>query len=328
MKTAVGLGASVLMAIATAVAFAHRTPPPLAAPTQGVEKTHFNTLTLTGERLLVAGALGEILYSEDQGSSWKLATLDHNRQALLVDVAFANDKKNGFAVGHEGWILRTQDGGSSWKEVAFDKENGEPLMSIAQLPSGEWITVGSFGRALISPDQGQTWNKLELPAEVEDKHLSRIAHSEDGRHWLITGERGLVLESNDAGHSWQLVPPFYNGSLYNAMALPDGGWLAYGMRGNVFFRTQADGPWSRANVNAPISFYGHTRLGDGSIVLAGQGGMLAISSDGGKSFVLRKVAGRATLTDVLQNPQGKTWIASTAGLQVLPTLSSSEGSPQ
>ena len=147
MKTAVGIGAAALVAFASALAFAPRTPPPLAPTTIGVERTHFNAISLNGERLLTAGAMGEILYSDDKGAHWSPAKLNQDRQALIVSMAFAPDKKLGFAVGHEGWILRTKDGGSSWEEVAFSKENGEPLMSIARLPSGDWITVGAFGRA-------------------------------------------------------------------------------------------------------------------------------------------------------------------------------------
>src|SRR5699024_4683411 len=141
---------------------------------------------------------------------------------------------HGMAVGHEGWILHTTDGGLSWTEVAFDEKNGEPLMGVARMPSGSWITVGAFGRALRSSDQGAHWEPLALPASVEDKHLNRIVGSPDGQRWLIVGERGLVLHSDDGGESWQEVAPFYDGSLYNALALPGGGWLAYGMRGNVF----------------------------------------------------------------------------------------------
>lgn len=326
MKTAVGLGAAALMAIAITVAFAHRTPPPLAPTKMGVESSHFNTLSFTGERLLAAGAMGEILYTDDQGTKWNLAKVDKDRQALLVDVQFSADQKTGFAVGHEGWILRTQDGGSTWQEMAFDEKNGEPLMSITQLPSGDWITVGAFGRAMLSKDQGQSWERLELPAEVEDKHMNRIAHSQDRQQWMIVGERGLVLMSHDGGISWTLEPEFYNGSFYNIMPMDNGGWLVYGMRGNIFLKASADAPWSKSSMSAPVSFYGHTRTQDGSIVLAGQGGMLAISSDNGKSFTLQKVQGRSTLTDVVQNAQGKGWIASAAGIQSLPVLEKIEPS--
>ena len=69
MKTAVGIGAAALVAFASALAFAPRTPPPLAPTTIGVERTHFNAITLNGERLLTAGAMGEILYSDDKGAN-------------------------------------------------------------------------------------------------------------------------------------------------------------------------------------------------------------------------------------------------------------------
>ena len=206
MKTAVGIGAAALVAFASALAFAPRTPPPLAPTTMGVERSHFNTVTQVGDRLLAAGALGEILYSDDKGTHWLQAQLKEQRQALIISMAFAPDRKTGFAVGHEGWILRSKDGGSTWEEVAFSKENGEPLMSIARLPSGDWISVGAFGRAITSRDNGQTWEPLALPAEVEDKHMNRIASTEDGKHWLIVGERGLVIRSEDSGTSWQIEP--------------------------------------------------------------------------------------------------------------------------
>lgn len=318
MKTAVGIGAAALVAFASALAFAPRTPPPLAPTTIGVERTHFNAISLNGDRLLTAGAMGEILYSDDKGAHWSPAKLNQDRQALIVSMAFAPDKKLGFAVGHEGWILRTKDGGSSWEEVAFSKENGEPLMSIARLPSGDWITVGAFGRALESKDGGQTWQALTLPAEVEDKHLNRIVSSADQQHWLIVGERGLVIKSDDGGATWQIEPAFYNGSFYNAMPTKEGGWLIYGMRGNIFLQATAGAPWTKSEVAAPVSFFGHAQEQDGTIVLVGQGSMLGISKDGGKSFTLERAKGRATLTDIVLTGAAQGWISSDAGLQPFP----------
>lgn len=318
MKTAVGIGAAALVAFASALAFAPRTPPPLAPTTIGVERTHFNTITQVGDRLLTAGAMGEILYSDDKGTHWTGAKLSQDRQALLVSVAFAPDKKTGFAVGHEGWILRTKDAGSTWEELAFSKENGEPLMSIARLPSGDWITVGAFGRALESKDGGQTWQPLTLPAEVEDKHMNRIVSSADQQHWLIVGERGLVLKSDDAGATWQTEPAFYNGSFYNAMPTRQGGWLIYGMRGNVFLQATPGEAWAKSQVPAPVSFFGHAQEADGTIVLVGQGSMLGLSKDGGKSFTLERAKGRATLTDIVLTNANSGWMSSDAGLQPFP----------
>lgn len=318
MRTPVGIAVTVLMALGAAQAFAPRATPPLAATRLAVDRMQLNTLVASKAGLVTGGELGNLLYSTDQGKDWTRAKVSNDRQALINQISFAPDGLHGMAVGHEGWILRTTDGGVSWKEVAFEEKNGEPLMSVARLPSGAWIAVGAFGKALRSDDEGARWTPLALPASVEDKHLNRIVGSSDGQRWLIVGERGLVLHSGDAGQSWRVMEPFYNGSLYNALALPDGGWLAYGMRGNIFHSDGDLGPWSRSEIPVQASFYSHAVTPDGKIILVGQGSVMATSSDGGRHFTLSRAKGRTSLTDLLLLPDGKGWLSSDTGLQAFP----------
>lgn len=322
MRTPVGVAMSALVALASIQAFAPRETPPLAASQLPVQRMHVNTLAQSKAALLAGGELGHLIFSRDEGKTWLPAGLPNDRQALINQISIARNGLDGVAVGHEGWILRTSDGGLSWREVAFAEKNGEPLMSVAQLPSGAWIAVGAFGRALISDIRGEQWSRLNLPAEVEDKHLNRVVSSSDGRSWLIVGERGLVLRSEDGGNVWTVLPPFYKGSFYNAVQLKDGAWLVYGMRGNAFRSADGVSTWERANISAAASFFGHSLAADGLLTLVGQGSLMATSSDGGRNFELTRAAGRATLTDVLQRSDGG-WIASDAGLQPLPAHSAS-----
>ena len=317
MRTPVGVAMSALVALASVQAFAPRATAPLAASHLPVQRMHLNTLSQSKAALLAGGELGHVLFSRDEGKTWLPASLSKDRQALINQISFAANGLDGVAVGHEGWILRSNDGGLSWREVAFDEQNGEPLMSVAQLPGGAWVAVGAFGRALISDAKGEQWSRLALPAEVEDKHLNRIVSSADRHTWLIVGERGLVLRSDDGGQGWTVLPPFYKGSFYNAAPLKDGAWLVYGMRGNAFLSADGVGAWERAAIPAAVSFFSHMLAADGRLTLVGQGSLLASSSDGGRSFQLARAAGRATLTDVLQQGGGG-WLASDAGLQPLP----------
>ena len=315
MRTPVGLVVAALMTLGAVQAFAPRETPPLAATRLAVDRMQINTLSTSKAGLVAGGELGTLLYSTDQGQHWERALVSAQRQALINQISFAPDGLQGMAVGHEGWILRTSDGGLSWTEVAFDEKNGEPLMGIARMPSGAWITVGAFGRALRSDDQGAHWEPLALPESVADKHLNRIVGSAGGQHWLLVGEQGLVLRSTDGGAHWAVVEQFYNGSLYNAMALPGGGWLAYGMRGHVFRSDGLEAPWTRSAMPAQVSFFGHATTADGQIVLVGQGSLVATSKDGGRNFSLGRVQGRANLTDLVLAPNGTGWLASDAGLQ-------------
>lgn len=327
MRTPVGLAVAVMMAIGAVQAFAPRQTPPLAATRLAVDHMHLNTLVTSKAGLIAGGELGHLLFSTNWGQEWQSASLPNNRQALINQVFFAADGLKGMAVGHEGWILRTNDGGLSWTEVAFEEQNGEPLMSIAQLPSGAWITVGAFGRALRSDDDGNTWVRLALPESVDDKHMNRIVGSADGQQWLIVGERGLVLTSADAGSTWVEVAEFYNGSLYNAIALPKGTWLTYGMRGNIFYSDGINGPWSRSDFPAPVSFYDHAVTADGKVILVGQGSIVATSIDDGRHFQLARVEGGASLTGLAINADGKGWLTSNMGIKPYPSPAPSSGAP-
>ena len=319
LRTPIGLAMAAILAVAAAQAFAPRETPPLGTTRLALERMHLNTIASTKGGLVAAGELGTLIVSANQGGSWQRASVDRDRQALINHLGFASDGLRGMAVGHEGWILRTADGGWSWTEVAFDAQNGEPLMAVAQLPTGRWIVVGAFGRALQSTDDGKSWSRLALPESgVEDKHLNRIVGSPDGQHWLIIGERGLVLRSDDRGESWAHVDPFYNGSFYNAAALPQGGWLVYGMRGHVYRSGSAKASWNRVELGAPVSFFGHAQAGTGRLLLVGQGGMVATSTDAGASFTLARTGGRATLTDITVQADGRGWLTSDAGLKPYP----------
>ncbi len=319
VRTPVGLVVAVLMTLGAVQSFSPRETPPLAATRLAVDRMHLNTLVTSKAALVTGGELGALLYSTNQGKHWERALVSTDRQALINQISFTADGLQGMAVGHEGWILHTTDGGLSWKEVAFDEKNGEPLMGVAQLPSGDWVVVGAFGRALHSSDQGKTWQPLPLPASVEDKHMNHIVGDASGQHWLIVGERGLVLRSSDSGQTWAETEPFYDGSLYNAVSFADGGWLVYGMRGNVFHTSGIDAPWVRSDMPVKASFYGHATMPDGSLVLVGQGSLVATSKDQGKSFSIRRVEGRASLTDLVLAPNGTSWLASDSGLQAFST---------
>lgn len=305
-----------LVAAAAAYSFSPRATPPLAPSRLAVDSMHFNVLTTSAAGLVAAGELGHLLVSKDQGQTWESAKTSHNRLALINQVAFDPEGKVGVAVGHEGWILKTDDGGLNWQEVAFSEERGEPLMSVARLPSGDWVAVGAFGRALRLDAALSQVTPIDLPESVRDHHLNRIVGSADGQRWQVVGERGLVMLTDAQWQDWQVIEPFYNGSFYGGGQLADGSWLIYGMRGNVY--VSPDGAhWTRSQLPAPASFFDHAQLADGRVILVGQGGLTLYSADSGRTFAFNRLKTRSTLTDVQLLPDGKALVASDKGLLTL-----------
>lgn len=79
-------------------------------------RSALNAAAMAGERVVVAGVRGTILYSDDQGLHWQQASVPVT--VSLTAMCFA-DATHGWAVGHRGVILATLDGGltglGNWK---------------------------------------------------------------------------------------------------------------------------------------------------------------------------------------------------------------------
>jgi photosystem II stability/assembly factor-like uncharacterized protein len=306
---------SIAIAAAAYIAFSPRALPPIETVHIPVQDMQLNGIERTSSGLLIAGELGKILVSQDQGNTWTEAQIDQNRQALITRLMFV-DERNGLALGHEGWILRTEDGGRTWSETAFDESNGEPLMSAARLPDGNWLVIGAFGRLLLSTDDRKTWEDFSIPG-LTDWHLNAIASSGDQQQWLIVGEAGTALRSVDKAGSWEVIEPFYNGSLYGAVHLGGDVWITYGMRGHVFRSEDAGLTWQESKVPAPVSLYSHLTTQGGELLLFGQGGLVLSSADSGKVFRVVQRAERGAITDVALMPDGRLALATDGGLDII-----------
>ena len=69
-------------------------------------------IAAAGDRLVVVGERGHILYSDDRGASWVQARVPTS--VMLTRVFFLSDSL-GWAVGHDGNILVSRDGGVNWE---------------------------------------------------------------------------------------------------------------------------------------------------------------------------------------------------------------------
>lgn len=316
-RLVIGLGFVALTVAAALYAFSPRATPPLQDTRVPVDRMRIQSLASTGDALVAGGELGLLLRSTDGGSHWQQAKVEPRRYATITAIRFS-DARNGLAVGHEGQILRTTDGGQSWRELRFDEQDGSPLMDVRRLPSGDLLAVGAFARALRSSDDGRTWQAWRIPGtEAEEPHLNGLLPGADPSHWLLVGERGLVMRSSDGSVSFEAVAPFYDGSFYGGIALDAQTWVIYGMRGHVYRSTDGGVTWTRSSLAAPVSCYGHALLDDGRLLLVGQGGVVQASSDRGASFQVVSAGGLASLTGLVPLADGRWLVASDQGIRIL-----------
>ncbi|HAW39219.1 MAG TPA: hypothetical protein DCX83_07730, partial [Pseudomonas sp.] len=168
-------------------------------------------ITEAGDRLVVAGDRGHILYSDDGGNSWTQAKVP-TRQ-LLTAIDFVDDK-HGWAVGHDALVLSTSDGGQSWQVQYEDREREAPLLDVWFEDTQHGIAVGAYGALIETIDGGQSWDDISDRLENEDGfHLNAIAHIE-GSGLFVVGEMGGMFRSADMGETWEKVESPYQGSFF------------------------------------------------------------------------------------------------------------------
>lgn len=284
-----------------------------------------------GPRLFAAGERGIIVYSDDQGASWKQARVPVS--VTLTALYFATPEL-GWAAGHDGVILHSEDGGQSWRKQ-FDGNRANALIladlrarllaaraaggatatlenALADAESsasfgpampllGLWfrdrdygLAVGAFGQLFQTNNGGRSWTCWNGRIDNPDGlHYNSIAAMADGS-LLIAGEGGKLRRSRDAGASWTSLDTGYAGHLYGALTVPGGTRIiAYGFGGTVL-RSDDDGKsWQALPklLNKPL--IGAAQLSDGTLLLAAGDGRLLRSADRGDSFaVLTKSPGR------------------------------------
>ena len=262
-----------------------------------------------GKRFVVVGERGRILYSDDDGQSWKVAASPV--LTTLTAVGFSDDR-NGVAVGHRGTVLLTQDGGATWQGTKVATKDQHALLSV-WVEGKDGIAVGAYGTYLETDDAGQTWTERHIVGADFDRHLNAVVAGKDGA-MLIAGEAGTLAVSTDRGRSWALVKSPYEGTFFGALGLSDGASLVFGMRGTVLRTTDNGKSWATVDLDRyKGAVQNAAELPDGSVVLVGAGGLIASSRDKGATFKVQQTKDRRHIGSVVFGSSGQLLIAGEGG---------------
>ena len=296
MRSIIGYLVCLIVAVTIAFTFSPRHASDVASAQLRPDRLQINGMLYLDKRVVAVGERGNILLSDDQGGSWQPATVKPQRDLTLTALVALPDKSL-LAVGHDGWIVRSEDEGANWSEVRFDGEIAEPLLGIWSAGGNRILAFGSFGKFYQSGDVGRTWQAQ--PLEVDSAHLNGMDGGTDGRR-MVVGEQGLVLRSDDGGHSWHKLEPFYNGSLFGVVRLSPDRWVTYGMRGHVFVSQDFGQTWEPVKVGNQLPLYGHVLLpNDGGLLIVGAGSSVVRLDGKGELVSATRLPGLGTLTSAV-----------------------------
>lgn len=341
------------------------TAAPLTQDSPHVSAMTWLDLTRIGERIVAVGERGNVLYSDDEGKTWRRGQTPG--KAMLTAVCFA-DRRHGWAVGHDAVVWATDDGGETWQQqyndplggddgeddAAEEDDGGDSEDSMEDLYSDDlygddeagtggapapdtsgapfldvWcdteqhvMAVGGYGYVLETEDGGGQWNKrMDLLENPDGWHLYSVRPVPRGDGTLlIAGEQGTLFRSRDHGQSWDTLEAPYEGSYFGITAAQRDTVMIHGMQGNVWLTRDLGENWRRIKTGVSRGINDGARLGDGTIVLVGNSGIVLTSHDNGSSLSLRYTDQRETLSAVLPLREGGVLVAGTDGLQKIREL--------
>ncbi|WP_293370662.1 YCF48-related protein [Nevskia sp.] len=169
------------------------------------------------------------------------------------------------------------------------KATSNPLLKVVSTGK-QFVAVGAHGHVLTSAD-GKDWKQVASPV---DALLTSVTFA-DAQHGWAVGHDATILATSDGGATWKLqnFQPDLGKPLFDVIFFDPQNGLAVGAYGLMLTTSDGGASWTQVPVN-PVTegerhFNALTRLGDGSLMVVGEAGLIGLSPDRGQTWT--KIAG-------------------------------------
>jgi photosystem II stability/assembly factor-like uncharacterized protein len=306
------------------------------------------SMARAGKNFVAVGPRGHIVVSADGGQTWKQSRVPVSSDLTAVYFPTA---RHGWVVGHDGVVLSSTDGGATWtkrldgrdvndliladlqgklearpesaelKALVAEAERykaegpNKPFLDVWFESESHGFVVGAYNLILETSDGGKTWqswfDRVPNPRFMNLYSIRPAAGS-----LYISGEAGVAFRFDPTALRFDAVPVDYLGSLFAVVDAGDA-VLVGGLRGNVFRSEDGGKTWAKADSKLPATIVGGATLGPDTAVLADQGGRLAVTRDGGRTFELLNMPKNVPLTGVINAGDGRLGLTGPFGAMVI-----------
>jgi photosystem II stability/assembly factor-like uncharacterized protein len=274
-----------------------------------------------GDRLLVAGEQGHILYSDDNGRNWTQA--DVPVSLTITSVAFAGPDQ-AWATAHDGYLLSSADNGATWQVKLTGSDVAQ--LSVGALEEKIEAQQAAVDEATPETREDLEWAlddslfALEEAMEAVDEGMTSpllrvwFANARDG---YALGAYGVFLRTGDGGENWVMDgnrldnPDKYH--LYDIARSATGTLLVAGEAGTLLRSLDNGQAWERIESIYPGSFFGAVAASDGSLLIFGLRGNVFRSVDDGASWSLVDTGDQRTLLGGVTQTDGTIVLVGSAG---------------
>lgn len=256
-----------------------------------VRQNLFATCFATDQEGWMVGELGRIFRTGDGGATWTHQDAHTKRPFLAMSCL---DAKTAWVAGKEGIVYATKDGGVTWTQLQTGSQRHVFALEFPTAQRGHG--AGDYGTMIHTEDGGATWtvsrvsedvklpeSALDTGVEPGDVNLYGLSFGDPDHVWQV-GEFGVVLASDDAGHTWRQQTTPVESTLFGVRFSDAQHGVAVGLD-SVILRT-ADGGATWSPVPAPVqgrSLFDVFVRGQQGWIVGDQGTVLK-SADGGATW--------------------------------------------
>jgi len=158
--------------------------------------------------------IGGIYRSDDRGDTWRLLTnglVSGDVHGIAVTRTRAGTPRV-LATTNRG-LHASDDQGETWRLVELDSpwQYTRAVVTRADDPATVFLAngngpPGNDGRLLRSRDAGDTWERLELPDNINSTVWCIATHPSDPSLMFVCTNLGQLFRSTDGGDSWLRLP--------------------------------------------------------------------------------------------------------------------------
>ena len=277
--------------------------------------------TTDGSRILIAGEQGHILYSDNDGTSWEHAQVP---MSLAVTAVTYSGSGNAWATAHDGVLLRSTDHGQSWQTSITGVDVARMSADVAEAR----VTQLQAELELAAPESIEDLEWALDDAQFAFEDASAVIDDgvttplldvwfESVRNGFALGAYGVLLQTTDAGTTWNLVsgqlenPDRYH--LYGIARSVSGTLLTAGEAGTLFRSLDDSGTWERLEAPYQGSFFGVVAAHDGSLLVFGLRGNVLRSVDEGATWLSVDTGDQRTLLAGITQADGTIVLVGSAG---------------
>ncbi len=178
---------------------------------------------------------GQLHGTVDGGKSWKeLVRWD----GLFMKDMYFLDSRYGWVVGGSGAVARTKDGGVNW---TLDRADfSRDFLAVRFFDRRRGWAVGEKQAVFSSVDGGRTWSR-----KLRGRGSLRALVLLGSKQVFVAGDQGLVMETQDAGKTWQPRSAPTDRALMGMVFVDDLRGMVVGSEGRAYVTADGAETWHR-----------------------------------------------------------------------------------